>query len=78
VMDEPLIKINESPTSAAIRWSKRALAAEAQLRPRSMESAPNNGSEFVLVARARCNEKGRVVRLHSPHGWIPTMSGGES
>lgn len=30
-MDEPLININESQTAAAIRWSKRAIQAEARV-----------------------------------------------
>lgn len=30
-MDEPLFKITESKTAGAIRWSKRALTAEARV-----------------------------------------------
>lgn len=52
-MDDTLIKIIESPTQAAIRWQKRALAAEAQVAPRDMSEAKRDGTWALVAVQVR-------------------------
>jgi len=70
-MDDPLIKNTESPTQAAIRWSKRALAAEAQLEPRSMDEAPRDGTAILVRCKfGLCVLKFRVgTTVWMLEGW---------
>lgn len=79
-MDEPLIKITESPTEAAIRWSIRALAAEGELarvksalNSQGKDQWPPHESVWVWMGRAnraedRLDELGELKKLQA-EGW---------
>ncbi len=79
-MGEQLVKITESPTQAAIRWSRRAFASEAELT-RVQEALDSEGGDpgvphesvWVWIGRAnraedRLEELGELKKLEA-EGW---------